>query len=436
MSYPLWEVPYLGGGLLIAIVAIVHVFISQFAVGGGIFLALASRKGYQASDKQWLAYLRKHTKVFLLVSVLFGAVTGVGIWFTIALISPFAVSILIRTFVWGWAIEWCFFLIEITALLLYYYGWDKVSVKTHQLLAWIYAGASFLTLAVINGIVSFMLTPGSWLENQSFWSGVFNPGYFPQLIMRTAASLALAGVYGLVTASWNATDTDLKERLVHYLSKYVLTAFGLFPVGAVWLLLVVSPLSRELALGGAAPVALMHGFTLILSVIILAATYFGPFRKPHQMTKTFAAVVLSLALLTTGGAEWVREGIRKPFIIYGYMYSNGVFADQQKPTDGIMATARWSLYGSVKAAPSMVAAGEDVFRLQCASCHTTNGYNGVTPLVKGWTQEFAVHQIDRLNMLKGYMPPFMGTAEERDALAAYLVSLNAKEATNSATAQR
>jgi cytochrome bd-type quinol oxidase subunit 1 len=435
MSYPHWDVPTLGGGLLMAIVAIIHVFISQFAVGGGIFLALAGRKAYQAGDRPWLAYLRKHTKVFLLMSVLFGAVTGVGIWFTIGLISPFATSILIRTFVWGWAIEWCFFLIEITALLLYYYGWDRISVKTHQMLAWIYAGASYLTLVVINGIVSFMLTPGSWLENQSFWAGVFNPGYFPQLVMRTAASLALAGVYGLVTAAWNA-DADLKERLVHYISKFLLTAFALFPIGAVWLLFVVSPLSRELALGGAAPVALMNAFTLILSAIILGATYFGPFRKPFHMTKTFAGVILALALLTTGGAEWVREGIRKPFIIYDYMYSNGVFADQPKFVEGVMSNARWSLYGSVKAAPSILAAGDDLFRLQCSSCHTVSGYNGVKSLVKGWNQEFAASQIDRLNMLKGYMPPFMGTLEERDALAAYLVSINAKEASSSAAAQR
>jgi hypothetical protein len=220
--------------------------------------------------------------------------------------------------VWGWAIEWCFFLIETTAILLYYYGWDRVSAKTHQLLAWVYAGASFLTLAVINGIVSFMLTPGAWLENGSFWSGVFNPGYLPQLVARTGASLALAGVYGLVTAMYVA-QPELRERLVHWVSKWVLWAFALFPVGALSLLAVMSPHSRELALGGAAPVAIMHGFTLILSVIILAAAYFGPFRKPAHMTKTFAAVLLSLALLTTGGAEWVREGIRKPFVIYDYL---------------------------------------------------------------------------------------------------------------------
>jgi len=117
------------------------------------------------------------------------------------------------------------------------------------------------------------------------------------------------------------------------------------------------------------------------------------------------------------------------------MYSNGVMKNAEKSPDGIMATAVWSVYGSIGAAPSQEAAGEDIFRLQCASCHTINGYNGVKPLVKGWDKEFAAHQIERINVLKGYMPPFMGTAAERDALAAYLVSLHAKEATQSAAAQ-
>lgn len=50
MSYPLWEIPLLGGGLLIAIVAVLHVFVSQFAVGGGLFLALAGHQAYKTQD--------------------------------------------------------------------------------------------------------------------------------------------------------------------------------------------------------------------------------------------------------------------------------------------------------------------------------------------------------------------------------------------------
>ena len=36
MNYPVWDVAF-GAGLLIAVVAILHVFVSHFAVGGGLF---------------------------------------------------------------------------------------------------------------------------------------------------------------------------------------------------------------------------------------------------------------------------------------------------------------------------------------------------------------------------------------------------------------
>ncbi|MFZ5826032.1 MAG: cytochrome ubiquinol oxidase subunit I [Bacillota bacterium] len=435
MSYPLWEVPLLGGGLLIAIVAVLHVFVSQFAVGGGLFLALAGHYAYKTNDVHWLDYLKRHTKFFLLVTTVFGAVSGVGIWFTIGLISPQATSVLIRTFVWGWAIEWCFFLIEIAAILLYYYGWNRLDAKTHQFLAWVYAISSFLTLAVINGIVAFMLTPGQWLETGSFWHGWINPSYFPGLIGRTAASLALAGLYGLVTSVWQGLP-EVKERLITYAAKFVLVAFALFAVASVWWMAVIPTNARELAMGGAAPVAIMNAMTFVFSAIILLAVFFGPYRRPLQTSITFAVVMLTLGLLATGGAEWVREGVRKPFVVYDYLYSNGHFVWEQPDPKGVMQKAKWSVYGSVAAAPSLRAAGEDLFRLECASCHTVNGYNGIRPLVKGWTAEFTYDQIGRLSMLKGYMPPFMGNDEERQALAAYLVSLNEKEAMVNATAER
>ena len=40
-------------------------------------------------------------------------VSGVGIWFAIGLAAPEATSTLIHNFVFGWAIEWVFFLVEL-----------------------------------------------------------------------------------------------------------------------------------------------------------------------------------------------------------------------------------------------------------------------------------------------------------------------------------
>ncbi len=43
MNYPVWDLFTLGGGFWIAFIAVVHVFVSHFAVGGGLWLVLALR---------------------------------------------------------------------------------------------------------------------------------------------------------------------------------------------------------------------------------------------------------------------------------------------------------------------------------------------------------------------------------------------------------
>ena len=62
MNYPIWDVPLLGGGLLIAGVAIVHVFISHFAIGGGLFLVLTELKGHREGDPRIIEYVRFHSR--------------------------------------------------------------------------------------------------------------------------------------------------------------------------------------------------------------------------------------------------------------------------------------------------------------------------------------------------------------------------------------
>ena len=109
--------------IVIAVIAILHVFVSHFAVGGGLFLVLAERKAYREHDASLLAFVRDLSRFFILLTLVFGAITGVGIWFTIGLVHPQATSSLINIFVWAWAIEWTFFVAEI-ALKLYVYRWQ------------------------------------------------------------------------------------------------------------------------------------------------------------------------------------------------------------------------------------------------------------------------------------------------------------------------
>jgi len=80
---------------------------------------------------------------------------------------------------------------------------------------WIYFGAAWLSLAVINGILSFMLTPGAWLETGSFWAGLANPTYWPSTFARTFVAIGLAGLYALLTAA-RLEDQALKARVARY----------------------------------------------------------------------------------------------------------------------------------------------------------------------------------------------------------------------------
>jgi cytochrome bd-type quinol oxidase subunit 1 len=120
MNYPVWDVPVIGSGWVIGSIAIIHVLISHFAVGGGVYLAVAEWKARREGRTAWLGYLKGHSYFFLVLTGVYGAVTGVAIWFAIGLAHPEGTSTLIHNFVFGWAIEWVFFIVELTAAAVYY----------------------------------------------------------------------------------------------------------------------------------------------------------------------------------------------------------------------------------------------------------------------------------------------------------------------------
>ena len=86
-----------------------------------------------------------------------------------------------------------FFIVEILSALLYYYGWKSMSPADHMTLGWIYFVSAWLSLFVINGILTFMLTPGTWLVTGNFWDGFFNPTFWPSLVLRSAIAVMLGG---------------------------------------------------------------------------------------------------------------------------------------------------------------------------------------------------------------------------------------------------
>lgn len=424
MEYPFWDVPLLGGGMLIGIIAILHVFVAHFAIGSGLFLVLTEIRARRTGDEALLGYLKKHSTFFILVALVFGAISGVGIWWAIGLVHPSATSALIHIFVWAWAIEWVFFVVELLAAFIYYYGWERLDPRTHIRVGWIYLAGAWLSLFMINGILTFMLTPGRWVETRSIVDAFFNPSMLPSLLIRTAVAVALAGLYALITAS-AVGDDALRERVVKYASKWVLAGMTAIPIGGIWYISRIPDQAREISMGGAPVVTLFAAASVAFSLFVFLATLVGPFLFPRRFHVTFAFVIVALGLVTTGVTEWVREAVRKPYIIYDYMYSNAVRTEEVQNVweRGVLASAKWSLLDE-QDKQDLLKMGEKVFRFHCQSCHTVNGFNGIKFAVKGWKKDFIDVQLQNLDQLKGYMPPFLGTEEERKALVEWLYSLN------------
>jgi cytochrome bd-type quinol oxidase subunit 1 len=234
--------------------------ISQFAVGGGLYLPLAERKAMRMADKQqgaaWLNQLVSHSKFFLILTGVFGTVSGVGIWFAIGLTHPEATSTLIHNFVFGWAIEWVFFMVELTTVAVYYYTWNRIDPRLHLKVGWVYSVASVATLIIINGILTFMLTPGdTWIsvagtghEASKFWNAFFNPTYWPSLLLRSGVCTSLAGIWALISSSRIDGDRQpaLKTSLVQWSVKWLVPSFVATPFLLVWYLFMVPQSQRAL----------------------------------------------------------------------------------------------------------------------------------------------------------------------------------------------
>ena len=424
MNYPVWLLDTFGGGTLIALIAIVHVYVSHFAVGGGLFLVFTEMKGLRENSPAILEYTKKHARFFLLLTMVFGGLTGVGIWLTIALLSPAATSSLIHTFVFGWAIEWVFFLGEIIALLLYYYYFNKISSRSHLILGWIYFICAWASLFVINGIIDYMLTPGEWINNHNFWSGFFNPTFWPALFFRTFLALMIAGLFGFLT-SVNIKDQELRNKMVRYCGLWLMLPLVLLLASALWYKFALPPAQQEMIFTTSpAMKPFISGF-ILLSPLLFGGGLLIATIRPQAVRRPLAWILFFLGFLYMGSFEFIREGGRRPYIIHDYMYSTSILktdlAEVQKK--GVLQSARWVKNREITPENRM-AAGAELNTILCLPCHSTGGpLNDILPIARRFTPQGMESFILGIGDANPYMPPFAGTQEEATVLAEYLTTV-------------
>ncbi len=460
-DFPIFEMPTIGLRMLMAINAIIHTFVSHGgAVGGSVVLALAAWWTNKRGDMAGYETVYRLLMVFFIITTSVGALTGIGMWIHANIISPNAIGGLIRVFFWKWFIEWIVFNFEVIILLMWFMTWKQKALtpegrSSSVKLGTFYALSSWVTMLIITAILGFMLTPNfdgqPWIDpevypgNVNYNNALFNPTWIPGLAFRTFSSIAFAGALAILWTwlithfSSNEKIRATKERMIKFFATIMIVTVPVAAAFGYYYLLQIPEAARAMI-----PTAMMtRAFAdnmkmmyLIISgiggavVLTTIVAYFSPKRMPYIA----ATLMVSAFLLFWGYEERTREFIRKPFLIYNYMYANGIRVTDVPYLNkvGILKYARFVDEDKkvVKEDKSnLVEVGHTIAQIECRVCHTVNGINGLKGLTQGWS-EAAIR--NRINNLPGggtpYMPPFVGTQADKDALAAYLATLNQRGA--------
>ncbi|MCA9799163.1 MAG: cytochrome ubiquinol oxidase subunit I [Cyanobacteria bacterium HKST-UBA04] len=434
MNYPIWDVPYLGVTGIIGLISCFHICIVNFAVGGGMYFAVTEQWAYKTNDEGVYDFLKRLSKFFLLLTTVAGAVSGIGIWWAVSLGNPNSIHTLIQTFTLGWAEEWVFFIAELATAFVYYYTWGKISKEQHLKLAWFYAVFSVLTLVIINGILSFMMTPGAWLTTKNWLLGFFNETYWPLLFMRLVVFAAAAGMYAFVVAA-RIQDEATKTKVLQYTTKWFIPLFIIGPLVGFWYFKNLPPDAvtnvmtgiQASGVGNFSILARTFYLSLIMTGTILVFAFVGPYLNPKGFSFHAAVLFLLCGLFVTSIGEFTREMLRKPYVIYGYMYSNGIVKDKVPELNkvGYLKSSKWVHDGMTP-----VEIGESMFKSQCLMCHTRHGYRSMERLLGERDEQSITAFLQMLQMTDkeknpyvGIMPPLVGTPDEVAALATYLSAL-------------
>jgi cytochrome d ubiquinol oxidase subunit I len=426
--YPVNDFGPLMKGLVIGALGIFHVFTAHFAIGGGMLLCFFQWLAMTGRCKPARAFVDGYFRYLVLISFVLGALTGVGMWFTAIQVSPVTIGLMVDEFHWLWAIEWTFFCLEVVAgYAAFRYGSQLTDAARLTLLV-LYTAAAWMSLFWINGILSFQLTPGAWLESQSLWDAFFNPTFLPSLLYRTIAALVVASLISMVLVNLSSAFTrPEREELVHR-AAWLMAPMAAMPILGVWFVAAMPPDSREWIMGGSIAMTMMLNIAVGASALVGAYALIGMVYLRHYVNGATATMLCVMAFAATAGGEFVREGVRKPYTLRELLYSNAVRPQQvaalrqrgMSEFDPFPLRGAADLPQSAGAPHPQLHRGALVFREQCSVCHTTAGVNALPGLTKSWDSDMERQNFAKLQMLKPFMPPFAGTPEELESLVQYI----------------
>lgn len=439
MDFPIFHLDGMGNRMLVAIIGILHVAINHpMAVGAMPLITFLAWRAHVQGNRHWYELAHRILKVCFIITTTVGALSGVGIWFSVSLVNPAAIASLIRVFFWAWFTEWLVFVTEVCLILLFYLrwpSWEDPRRAKHLRVGVALSFFSWVTMALIVAILGFMMDHGAWHVGSSLITAVFNPIYLPQLAFRTTLAMVMAGLFAWMLVAWYEPNRSLRNPLVQLLAKWTLAWTPLLLLGAIWYRArVPEAMAANLPVAlGTQQAAEWYGLLLSLSIVSFVAivlTALVGALKPQRLPGWALVLPFGLSLALLGQFERVREFIRKPYVVADYMFANGL-RETDVPLlqrDGML---KYATYCSTREVlpQNKLAAGADVFRLACTRCHTTRGMNSILAKSQGlfgqgtWDHDRLASYVENMHGSRPYMPPFPGNRDELDALVSYIFSL-------------
>lgn len=433
MEFPVFQPPYLGNGMVIGLNAVIHVFISHgLAIGAFALIAWCdwiSWKETGAKREAWNRFTKRFLRFVVLAVTIAGAVTGVGIWLTISALAPRATGSMLRIFFWPWFLEFHVFMWEVLFLLWLYQSWDRLAEKRawRLTLEGAYVVLALASAVAITGILGFMLTPGAWLEERSLGTAFFNPSFVPQLLSRLAFGFGLGALAALVWTTFWAEAAIQRDAFFRFGLVVVASLAVLGVAASIYFVTVPLPFTERTRFSvltsnfSQYPELLLVGNILVLGLALLAGI--AAVARKVEWVRWLAVPGLVGLMAWVAQFERVREFIRGPFLMPGYLYANGVLVEEQSLLNrsGMLALSHWHSGVDVREDP--LGAGAFLFARNCSACHTMGGLNSIQDRLRGRSEQGIRVLLDQTHNMVSFMPPFSGQPEERRATARFLYEL-------------
>jgi mono/diheme cytochrome c family protein len=147
-------------------------------------------------------------------------------------------------------------------------------------------------------------------------------------------------------------------------------------------------------------------------------------RGSTVLTKMLIIPALLVSMGLVSEFERIREFIRGPYLMPGYMYANEALQSETTffNKEGILKNDVW--FNASSDNQGTADQGAYLLARNCSVCHTIGGINDIAKKVDGRTLDGIFVILGHTQEIIPFMPPFSGTEDERKTLAGFLYGIS------------